>query len=177
MDAGSSGERVTPGGIELLLAEREIREVIYRYCRGVDRVDLALVRGCYHDDAIDDHGGFRGEPDAYLSWLSGRLARYLHTSHTIGNVLMRIEGRSAWVESYCTVRQRLREDGELVDRTGDLRYVDRFEHREGCWRIAHRRVVWGTVRVDPFQAGEFPAGALRASRDRSDPSYATEEQL
>jgi hypothetical protein len=92
--------------LESLLAEREIRDVIYRYCRGVDRVDLDLVRSCYHPDGIDDHGSFRGDVDEYVGWLAERLGRYQHTSHTIGNVLIRFKGSEAWVESYCGVHQR-----------------------------------------------------------------------
>jgi hypothetical protein len=159
-------------GLESLLAEREIRDVIYRYCRGVDRVDLDLVRSCYHPDGIDDHGSFRGDADEYVGWLAERLGRYQHTSHTIGNVLIRLGEAEAWVESYCGVHQRYSgEDGRLLDRHGDLRYVDRFALREGQWLISHRRVVWGTARVDPVGESALPAGAIVGSRDRSDASY------
>ena len=35
------------------LADRlEIRDVVYRYCRGIDRREYDLVRSCYHHDAV-----------------------------------------------------------------------------------------------------------------------------
>jgi hypothetical protein len=38
----------------------QIQEVIYTYCRGVDRGDVALIASAYHEDAYDDHGTFKG---------------------------------------------------------------------------------------------------------------------
>jgi hypothetical protein len=44
--------------VAILLAERDIRGVLARYCRGIDRGDYDLVRD-YHSDAIDEHGDVR----------------------------------------------------------------------------------------------------------------------
>ena len=49
--------------LEELVAKQEISELLHRYCRGIDRFDRDLVRSCYHDDADDDHGIFRGGPE------------------------------------------------------------------------------------------------------------------
>ena len=39
------------------VADREeIRQVLMRYARGLDRLDNTLSRSCYWDDAIEDHG-------------------------------------------------------------------------------------------------------------------------
>ena len=47
-----------------LLDRIELRDLVMRYCRGIDRRDFALVRACYHDNAIDDHGSmFCGSAD------------------------------------------------------------------------------------------------------------------
>jgi len=35
-----------------LVDERDIRNVLTRYCRGIDRIDMELVRSCYHPDAV-----------------------------------------------------------------------------------------------------------------------------
>ena len=43
------------------LADREaIRECLYRYSRGVDRLDADMLRTAYWPDCIDDHMGFVG---------------------------------------------------------------------------------------------------------------------
>ena len=38
--------------LEALLDKQAITEVIYRYCRGIDRFDFELVKSCFHADAI-----------------------------------------------------------------------------------------------------------------------------
>lgn len=47
--------------LQTLLDERDIREVLLRYCRGVDRCDAALIASCYHEDSLDDHGNWYRE--------------------------------------------------------------------------------------------------------------------
>src|SRR5262245_17777267 len=46
--------------VRVLLDKQAIQEVLARYCRGVDRADLELLRSVYHPDAIDNHGTFNG---------------------------------------------------------------------------------------------------------------------
>ena len=46
--------------LQRLIDKDEIRDVMARYCRGVDRADWDLVRSTYHTDAYDDHGDYRG---------------------------------------------------------------------------------------------------------------------
>ena len=37
--------------LEELTARTEIHDVLLRYCRGLDRVDMSLVRSAFHKDA------------------------------------------------------------------------------------------------------------------------------
>jgi len=76
--------------VQLLLAEREVKNVVLRYCRGVDRMDLALVRSCYHPDADDHHGDFAGGVDEALRWVWDVLATYSSTVHLVANMLVEI---------------------------------------------------------------------------------------
>ena len=46
--------------IDELLAKQEIRDALMRYSRGIDLLDLELVKSAYHPDAYDDHGTFKG---------------------------------------------------------------------------------------------------------------------
>jgi len=46
---------MTESALEELVARNAITEVLYRYCRGVDRRDWELLRSCYHPEAQDDH--------------------------------------------------------------------------------------------------------------------------
>ena len=77
--------------LDRLVAEAEIRRVVARYCRGIDRMDLDLVRSCYHHDARDEHGSFSGPVDEYIEWVAGLLSKYDATMHFIGNQLVEFD--------------------------------------------------------------------------------------
>ena len=144
-----------------LLDERAILRRLTDYCRGVDRCDAALVASVYHPDGTDDHGSFKGLGRDFAEYVTTRLAeRYEATMHTIGNPIIDFTGPdSADVECHVCARQRRAEDGQVVLETFGGRYVDRFERRDGEWRIAHRTVVheWDKIeRVDlAFPPGRF----------------------
>ena len=74
--------------IAQLLDKEAIRDVVYRYCRAIDRHDLEALRNCYHADATDDHGSFRGTIDEYLVWVEKLLERYSWTMHSVSNSLI-----------------------------------------------------------------------------------------
>jgi hypothetical protein len=53
-----------------------------------------------------------------------------------------------------------------------FRFVDRFESRDGAWRIAQRIAVTEWSRVDREDAWwPIPEGMLQGRRDRTDPVY------
>jgi hypothetical protein len=94
----------------------------------------------------------------------------------IGNILIRIDGDKAAVESYLWAVSVI--DGEAGPRdvTTAGRYLDRFERRGGEWRIAERMVVhdWfretaesGDWRVGPFGMTGLELG----TSGRDDKSY------
>ncbi len=134
--------------IETLIARQQIADVIYRYARGIDRLDFDLVRSCYHPDAYDDHGSFAGNVEGFIAAASAFLPRWTATQHFMGNMLIEIEGDCARAETYAVAYHR-REDaeGNGKDDVMGLRYVDRFEKR-GAWKIAHRVVANEWRRVD-----------------------------
>jgi 3-phenylpropionate/cinnamic acid dioxygenase small subunit len=66
--------------------------------------------------------------------------------HNISNVLIELDGDVARCESYSIVIVRIRKDGGDVDWLHAGRYVDRFERRNGEWRIAYRTVVYDVER-------------------------------
>ena len=73
------------------------------YCRGVDRLDMALVRQAYHPDAVDHHSGFEGTVDEYVGWLARNLEFLAGTMHFIGNHHVEFVGTDAAIsETYCT---------------------------------------------------------------------------
>ena len=160
--------------LDELVAQQEIRDVLARYTRGIDRMDTELVLSCYHPNAYDDHGAFQGSAEDFATWVQGVLSYFDTTMHFLGQQLIEIEGERAHSETYCVAyhRRAARDDEEGHDLWMGLRYVDRLERRDGEWRIADRRCVFDWSRRDAVTGEwEMPPEALRGARDRNDPVY------
>jgi len=161
--------------VQRLLDEQEIRAVVLRYCRGVDRLDLELVRDCYHADATDEHGTFVGTRDEFVAWVGEVLTRFEGTMHLVANQLVEVVGDRSRCETYGVAHHwgHPPEDHRRNFITG-FRYVDRFERRDGRWRIAARVAVreW-TEKVTPEQQWSIAPehDGRRGRRDRRDPLY------
>ena len=153
-----------------LVARQCIADVIYQYARGIDRMDWTLVRDCYHPDAYDDHGAFAGTVDEFIEAAQAFLPRWTATQHFMGNMLIEVDGQVARAETYAVAYHR-REDaaGNGKDDIMGIRYVDRFEQRDGEWRIAHRVVATEWRRVDPVSGargrGEIGVWGSRDEKD------------
>ena len=153
-----------------LLASVAIQQIISRYARGVDRYDWDLVKSCYHDDAIDIHGSYRGGVDGFVDWAKEALGRFERTMHFMGNFVVDVRGQSARAETYCVAWHRLNADGVVYDDVHGVRYLDHFECREGGWRILHRLVVNDWSRLDEVQRISSP-NPRRGQRGLDDLSH------
>ena len=161
--------------IARLLDQKEIEDVIYAYCRGIDRRDLECVRGCYHPDATDDHGSFSGGIDEYLVWVDRLLARYSMTMHFIGNVRIEFGSKEdvAAAESYGVALHRSDDAKAHLNLATGYRTLDRFERREGAWKIASRVAVSEWSLQVPLDAWwNIPDSLLSGKRDGTDALYA-----
>lgn len=159
--------------LEELVAHIEIQKALVTYCRGVDRGDPALIRAAFHPDAIDEHGPFTGPGWELAERLAYRPDEEPEAGghHEILNVYIDLDGPdTARVESYVNAHHPVRdEQGKDMMLIFAGRYLDRFERRDGEWRIASRRVIcdWHdyTELADPMPG--YPPGR----KGRSDPSY------
>jgi hypothetical protein len=136
----------TADEVDAMLAERAITKVLHRYAQGIDRYRLEQVRSCYWDEATDDHQPrFSGPIDEYVAWLADVLPPLDSISHQLTNILIDVDlvGDVADVESYCISAVVPGPAGpEAASRSLQcLRYVDRFERRDGEWKILRRRVI------------------------------------
>lgn len=175
-----------PITVDWLLAEAEIKTVLLQYCRGIDRIDESLIRSCYHDDAIDDHGNFVGSASAFVEWVVPLLRKYDTTMHFVGNMLIEPDTDAhdvAHSETYGIAYHRGEPGKEHRNFTTAFRYVDRFERR-ACggagpeWRIAHRVAVSEWVRHDPPDVWrEIPEGFIVGRRDHNDPVYGFTDEI
>jgi ketosteroid isomerase-like protein len=160
---------------ETLLDREAIREAMARYCRGVDRLDADLIRSAYHPDAFDDHGPFKGSRDEFVAWVVPFLRReYVSTSHHLTTQSIEVQGDVAYAETYAVVVQEKQVGPEVLQLVANSRYVDRFERRDGDWRIAHRIVVTDSARTDtiaPWQGTSPISSMTRGTRAPTDPVY------
>lgn len=160
-------------GLRQLLDRREIEDLVLRYCRGIDRGDLELVRSCYHPDATDTHGSFHGTVDEFLAWVERLLGRYDATMHLVANQLVTLAGDAAVSETYGVAHHRSSDPDPRRNLTVGFRFLDRVERRcGGPWRIARRIATteWVTA---PGEGSRWPVpdDSAVGRRGPDDPIY------
>jgi ketosteroid isomerase-like protein len=157
-----------------LLDERDIHDVLVRYCRGVDRCDLDLITSCYHEDAVDDHGTWRARGRDAAAMIVERVRPGPDTAmHFMGNVRIEVEGDTAFAESYLMAYRAFQREGKGYTRVRALRFVDRFTRRDGQWRISERVVADDWNRVDEVVEAMREAEHFRhGAKNHSDPVFA-----
>jgi hypothetical protein len=154
-------------------AKQAITEVLYRYCRSLDRMDAALYASVFVPGAPLEYGDFfSGTAEEFRTWVWAAHAGMQSHSHQIANVLVDLapDGRSAGSESYVTVCLRMcaDEQGIVRDIVDRGRYLDRWACAEdGSWRITSRRMVSDIQQVLDTTASP----EVTARRDQTDPSF------
>ncbi|MFL6024157.1 MAG: nuclear transport factor 2 family protein [Marmoricola sp.] len=159
--------------VQLLMDEREIREVLHRYVHACDRLDDEELRTVYHSGAYDDHGPLRGPDSEFVpNVLAALESIYTFCSHTVGQ--SRIEWIGAdqvVVETYTiAVTGREVDDGEVLDVVGG-RYIDKLSRVDSVWKIADRLFVPDYDASIPRTRWQNPAEWTIGLRNRDDPSY------
>ncbi len=164
-----------PAGLQELLDKEAIREVIYRFCRGNDRRDREMMQSCFHPDAIDDHGVYSGPALGFYDAMAELDARVRAIHHLVGQSIIEVAGDHAAGETYATATiDGLLDDDEVLMLT--VRYIDRFERRDGEWKIADRFVAFDTATTAPGRVPDQPERNL-GRRDRDDRSHAVFAEL
>jgi hypothetical protein len=173
------------------LADRaEITDILYRWCRAADRRDWDEVRKVFHPDAIDNHGPFVGGVDALIAWMADRHRTIPFSMHLVSNILIEFASAdSALAETYIFAKLRYSAEGKAAlaiftggaeggsgtatDSFSWARYIDRFERRNGEWRIARRTVAFdSSLTADvPANAPAFGPNWDVGRRDQDDPIY------
>lgn len=154
------------------LADKQaITEQIYRYCRSVDRLDVPLGHGVFHEDSYADYGatGYRGPGRGAIDYICEAHLNLLHHSHQVSNILIALDGDRAGSEAYVTANLRSRRGEKVMQLEVWARYIDTWSRRDGHWAIDRRETVidFDAIReVTPLQDHD------RGKRDPSDLSYA-----
>jgi hypothetical protein len=180
-----------------LFAHRAIENLITLYCRAVDRQDLELLQSVYHADARDDHASFHGTAQEFALHVMAWLKDWFCTMHNVTHSNIKVQGDLAAAESYYLAYHAMRGDmtkiasyfgGEYAEschKQGRLhddheficggRYIDRFEKRNGEWRIANREITveWRHIRPSSRMPADGSLAEIVApgKQDRSDAVY------
>ncbi len=156
--------------MQALLDKFQIQQVLAAYARGVDRIDVGLLKSVYWEEAIDNHGSFYGNAHDFADYLGGRLPRHRATTHFLGRTYFaKFDGRQATTETNFVAWHAPRElgkDGYIV--TG--RYLDVFEKRGDEWRILQRDAVFDWSAEQAFRDKPLP-DQLSGGRWPNDRSY------
>jgi hypothetical protein len=118
-----------------------IKQVLVQYCHGVDRCDQQMLSQVFWHDAEVNYG-FGAMPAAsFCESLIPSLLEMTMTQHRLSNVMIFREGDVAKVQSYCDAFHLVGEQPALQEMQVGGRYLDRFECRDGIWKIARRTYV------------------------------------
>ena len=159
--------------LQTLADKQEIFDLSSTYMRGLDRLDLDLIKSTYHEDATDDRGFFQGSGWELADLAIGILAEHRVNHHILGQANIEIEGDVAFGEIYFIAYHRIIENGIEKDFIVGGRYIDRYEKRADTWKIAHRSELNDYCRTDPVSDDwlrQTPE-ALRGFRGADDLSY------
>lgn len=177
------------------LADRSaIQDCLHRYARGIDRRNWDFLASAFHPGATLHQGDFKGTIEEMLANVAMRHAAIEQSAHLLTNILIEFDNENgAVVETYylaylrnahppAIVRTALL--GDAAPESGKIdmrslgRYIDRFERREGQWRIAKRVCIAETLTGTAVPDGNpLSANWAMASRDPDDALWAMRAEV
>ena len=140
-------------------ARRDITDAVHRYMRGLDRLDPALQRSAFSDDAFIDCGLMAGGADEFVAFAQDLLAGMEATHHQLGQVRIELhDANSASGECYFQAWHGTRDEaGQPRDLFIAGRYIDEYACPNGEWKIARRLLITDWVKDDPADHGFYAA--------------------
>jgi hypothetical protein len=156
--------------LEQLSAREEIRDILHRYCKGIDRRDWPLVRSCFADDHVHKHAEYQGPPDEFIGFASQVLEHVPCTHHSISNVHISLsdDGNSATTEANFVAYHYIepghpafapcQTHGKSTDWIVAGRYCDRLEKRDGSWIIVRREAFHDWERSEEASSSAVTVG-------------------
>ncbi len=140
-----------------------IEDALRSYCRGIDRLHAPSIAAAFHSGAmLIDYGPTPSTIEQFVEHAVLALGRrFVATQHRLSNVSIEIDGDRARVEAYVLAYHVEDKGGERRLHTFNGRYIDRFEQRDGAWKISQRTLRNDWSNVVPL--GESMGGTWVAS--------------
>jgi hypothetical protein len=137
----------------------EIRDVRRRWAYGRDLCEWDALRRVFHPDANVHVSWFNGPASEFVE-RSAQLAKLMkpgeHSRHSFGNMRTDVNGNRAIQETDVQVLIRAFLGERLFDNTSWARFYDRFEKRDGRWKILSMTCIYEKDRLDPVVPGTVP---------------------
>lgn len=157
--------------LDALLAREAITQNLYRYCRGMDRIDNDLANSVFMPGAQVEYGAdiYAGPATGFVEAIAETHRGRTISHHQIGNILIEVDGEDAVSEAYVTVTlHRKDEEGRLIQGRGIGRYLDKWKRQGKDWKIAHRVYVHSIDEEHPVAENQY---TVTGTRDETDISY------
>jgi hypothetical protein len=147
------------------------------YMRGLDRLDGDLLEAQFWPEARCEYGVFSGSAADFAAFCMAALKDHVRNHHMLGQHLIDFTSADeAYGEVYYQAYHRVFDDsGAARDLFIAGRYVDRYERREGVWKIAYRSELVDWLRDDPASDAMLEgAPFILGQRKPADPLYLRE---
>jgi hypothetical protein len=183
-----------PTDLQRLADRSAIQDCVHRYARGIDRRNWDFLASAFHPGAMLHQGDFKGTIEEMLANVAARHAGIEQSAHLLTNILIEFDSDDgAVVETYYLAYLRnahlpavVRTDllgtdageGGKVDMRSLGRYIDRFERRDGQWRIAKRVCIAETLTGAAVpDSNPLSTNWAMASRDPDDALWAMRAEV
>jgi SnoaL-like domain len=153
--------------ISALIDKEAIRDVLLKYCHGMDRRDPDVLGTVFWPGAPLEYGMYQGSGSDFatfiIPWFDS--TSMSTTAHLIANSLIVLDQEVAHAETYFQAFHRApNESGVTRDVFVAGRYHDSFSRRSGEWRISRRKVNFDWFR-DFGDTGDWSSGTYGVSND------------
>jgi hypothetical protein len=164
--------------VRRLRDHEEIRQLLYRYARGVDRADAGIIGSVYAAGGTDRHGPFDGPGEEFAQVVvdAARPVWEAVGNHHITNIYIETDGDEARAETYFLACHPHNHNGPVEMAVMSGRYLDHLVRADGRWGIRRRQVItdWSRNHFEgpPWQhVAPGPGSYLAGRRGHEDPSH------
>jgi hypothetical protein len=130
-----------PISLNIVHAHQRIQQAITRYCHGVDRCDLEMLKSAFWEDGMSDYGMGKMPNNSFCEMLLPAVSQMKLTQHRASNILIEIDGNCAKVQTYCVAFHLIGSPDDEQEMEVGGRYLDEFEERNDEWLIKNRVYV------------------------------------
>jgi hypothetical protein len=161
------------------IAKSEIYDLSCKYMRGLDRLDLELLKSVFHEGAWCDYGFTKSDAPTFATFCMDALKDHVANHHMIGNSLIEFDDdeNTAYGEIYFNAYHKTIENGVNTDVIIAGRYLDRYERRDGVWKIVYRSEVNDWSRTEPTNDSYFDDSDCHRGGRQDDRVYSRDDRI